>query len=370
MLILGIETSCDETSAAVVEAPDASVGLGKSQPNLIIRSNVIASQTDLHSRFGGVVPEIASRRHVEAILPTIQEALDVAGTNLDSIDCVAVINRPGLIGALIVGVAAAKSIAYTHGIPLVPVHHLEAHIYANWLSSTTQKQPFSEIAETRIQFPAVCLVVSGGHSDLLIMIDHGHYHMVGRTVDDAAGEAFDKCARAMGLGYPGGPIIDKLAREGNPEAIPFPRGKVGDSLNFSFSGLKTAVIRYLEAHRGEVHLPDVAASFQEAVVDVLVDHTIQAATNPPCTITPHRIRQILLAGGVAANSRLKSVMKQKATEQGLEVIIPPPILCTDNAAMAAAAGYFRFCRGETAGIDLDCYATEPLEEAGATRSSV
>lgn len=359
MLILGIETSCDETSAAVVEAPDSYSNGADTQPSLVIRSNVIASQTDLHARFGGVVPEIASRRHVELILPTIQEALDIAETNFDSIDCIAVINRPGLIGALIVGVAAAKSISYTRKIPLVPVHHLEAHIYANWLVQTkdaTSEKP----VRNNIRFPVVCLVVSGGHSDLVLMKNHGEYLLLGSTVDDAAGEAFDKCARAMGLGYPGGPLIDRLAREGNPDAIPFPRGKVGDSLNFSFSGLKTAVIRYLEASKTEVRLADVAASFQEAVVEVLVEHTFRAALQPPDFCSCSRIHQVLLAGGVAANSRLKSAMLERGAKEGIEVIVPPPVLCTDNAAMAAAAGYFRFQRGETAGLDLDCYATEPL----------
>ncbi|MGQ9581763.1 MAG: tRNA (adenosine(37)-N6)-threonylcarbamoyltransferase complex transferase subunit TsaD [Armatimonadota bacterium] len=245
MLILGIETSCDETSAAVVEAPDNYADGADTQPPLVIRSNVIASQTDLHARFGGVVPEIASRRHVELILPTIQDALDTAQTNIDSVDCIAVINRPGLIGALIVGVAAAKSISYTRKIPLVPVHHLEAHIYANWLVQNKNLPPEKSF-HNNIQFPVICLVVSGGHSDLVLMKNHGEYQLLGSTVDDAAGEAFDKCARAMGLGYPGGPLIDKLSREGDPNALPFPRGKVGDSLNFSFSGLKTAVIIYLE----------------------------------------------------------------------------------------------------------------------------
>jgi len=338
--ILGIETSCDETSAAVV------------QDGVRILSNVIASQTDLHSRFGGVVPEIASRRHVELILPTIQQALDEAQVTLDQIDCIGVINRPGLIGALIVGVAAAKSIAYCRAIPLVAVHHIEAHIYANWLDNAE-----SAGAGVRVRFPVVCLVVSGGHSDLILMTGHGKYQMLARTVDDAAGEAFDKCARAMGLGYPGGPIIDKLAKEGNPQAVPFPRGKVGDTLDFSFSGLKTAVIRYVEGAQGRIVLPDLAASFQEAVVDVLADHTFSAATR-------HGVQQVLLAGGVAANSRLQAVMRTRGEELGIEVLAPPAVLCTDNAAMAAAATYFIFGRGETAGLDLDCHATEPLGAGG------
>jgi N6-L-threonylcarbamoyladenine synthase len=341
--ILGIETSCDETSAAVVEAMQAD----ERNPNPALKylSNVVASQTDLHRQFGGVVPEVASRRHVELILPTIQRALDDAKCTLEEIDCIGVINRPGLIGALIVGVAAAKSIAYASGIPLVGVHHLEAHIYANWLTGV------------EIEFPVVCLVVSGGHSDLFYMSDHGKYEILARTRDDAAGEAFDKCARAMGLGYPGGPIIDKLAKEGNPHYVQFPRAKVDDTLDFSFSGLKTAVIRYLDGLSAEPHLPHIAASLQEAIVDVLVDHTFRAAQE-------RGVKQVLIAGGVAANSRLQSAMKSKGEELGIKVIAPPPILCTDNAAMAAAAAYFRYEAGDIAGLDLDCYASQPLGSRG------
>ncbi len=338
MKILGIETSCDETSAAVV------------QDGATILSNVIASQTDLHAHFGGVVPEIASRRHVELILPTIQEALDRAEVTFDEIDCIGVINRPGLIGALIVGVAAAKSIAFSRGIPLVAVHHLEAHIYANWLAEGGERRADDG---KHVEFPVLCLVVSGGHSDLILMTGHGEYEILARTRDDAAGEAFDKCARVMGLGYPGGPLIDEMAKTGNPHAIAFPRAKVGDTLDFSFSGLKTAVIRFVEGAAGSIPLPDLAASFQEAVVDVLVDHTFRAAEQKS-------IRQVLLAGGVAANSRLQAAVREKGCELDIDVIAPPPILCTDNAAMAAAAAFFRYQRGEAAGLDLDCYATEAL----------
>jgi len=343
--ILGIETSCDETSAAVVED-------GKH-----ILSNVIASQIDIHSKYGGVVPEVASRRHVELILPTIQEALDKAGCTLADIDCIGAINRPGLIGALIVGAASAKTIAYGAKLPLVAVHHLEAHIYANFLT------------EAEIEFPLVCLIVSGGHSDLVLMTGHGEYSILARTRDDAAGEAFDKCARAMGLGYPGGPLIDKLAREGNPNAIDFPRARVGDTLDFSFSGLKTAVIRYAQAHldvseeqseavpgcalHTSLSIADLAASFQQAVVDVLVDHTFRA-------VEQTRVGQVLLAGGVAANSGLQSAVKARGAELGIAVNAPPAVLCTDNAAMAASAAYFAYERGETASLDLDCYASEPL----------
>lgn len=329
MKILGIETSCDETSAAVVE------------DGVKILSNVVSSQIDIHQHFGGVVPEVASRRHVELMLPTVQKALDDAGCALSDIDCIGVINRPGLIGALIVGVATAKTIAYTANLPLVPVHHLEAHIYANWLVSS------------EIKFPVVCLVVSGGHTDLILMTDHGKYEILARTRDDAAGEAFDKCARAMGLGYPGGPLIDKLSKDGNPHSIQFPRAKLGDTLDFSFSGLKTAVIRYMEGASGDHALADIAASFQQAVVDVLVANTFKAAQE-------HGVQQVLLAGGVAANSGLQSAMKEKGEDLGIQVIAPPPVLCTDNAAMAAAAAYFAYERGEIAGLDLDSFASEPI----------
>lgn len=329
MKILAIETSCDETSAAVVEN------------GVSILSNIVASQTDLHERFGGVVPEVASRRHVELVMPTIDEALAKAEARLVDMDAIGVINRPGLIGALIVGTAAAKSIAYAAGIPLVPVHHLEAHIYANWL------------VHRDIGFPVLCLVVSGGHSDLILMSDHGHYQTLARTRDDAAGETFDKCARAMGLGYPGGPLIDKLSQEGNPGAIGFPRARVGDTLDFSFSGLKTAVIRYVEAAEGAARVEDVAASLQEAVVDVLVDHTLRAARETG-------VSQVLLAGGVAANSRLQSRMASDAKLAGISVFAPPPSLCTDNAAMAGAAVYFAYQRGERGDLSLDCFASEPL----------
>lgn len=329
MRVLGIETSCDETSAAVVE------------DGVNILSNVIASQIDIHSKFGGVVPEVASRRHLELILPTVQEALDRAGCTLADIDLIGAINRPGLIGALIVGAATAKTIAYGASIPLVAVHHLEAHIYANFLTGA------------EIRFPLICLIVSGGHSDIVLMSGHGEYRILARTRDDAAGEAFDKCARAMGLGYPGGPLIDKLAREGDPRAIPFPRARVGDTLDFSFSGLKTAVIRYAQAMTADMQMADVAASFQQAVVDVLLHHTSKA-------VEETGVGQVLLAGGVAANSALQSAFKAMGEELGIQVGMPPPVLCTDNAAMAASAAYFRYEAGETAGLDMDCYASEPL----------
>lgn len=329
MKILGIETSCDETSASVVED-------GKT-----ILSNIVASQIDLFQRFGGVVPEVASRRHVELIVPTVQQALDEAQTKFSDLDAVAIINRPGLIPALIVGVSSAKAIAWSAGLPLVGVHHLEAHIYANFLVNPD------------LEFPIICLIVSGGHSDIVYMSGHGQYEMIARTRDDAAGEAFDKSARAMGLGYPGGPLIDKLSKEGNPKAVQFPRARIADSLDFSFSGLKTSVIRYIDTHKEDLNIPDVAASFQQAVIDVLVKNTLEAAKRKG-------VKQVLIAGGVAANSGLQEQMKDQAAKQGIAVSAPPPKLCTDNAAMAAAAGYYRFIRGERSTLDLDSYASEPL----------
>jgi len=331
MRILGIETSCDETSAAVVE------------DGRTILSNVIASQVDLFQRFGGVVPEVASRRHVELVNPVVQQALDEAGCSFGDLGAIAVINRPGLIPALIVGVSAAKAMAWAAGLPLIGVHHLEAHIYANFL------------VDPAIEFPVVCLIVSGGHSDIVYMTGHGEYQILARTRDDAAGEAFDKSARAMGFGYPGGPIIDKLAEQGNPEAVAFPRARLDKSLDFSFSGLKTAVVRYIERVGDRASLPDVAASFQQAVVDVLVTNTLKAAEEKG-------VKRVLLAGGVAANRALQAQMRERGAELGIAVTAPPSELCTDNAAMAAAAGYYRFIRSDTSGLDLDAYASEPLAE--------
>jgi len=335
--ILGIETSCDETSAAVVEDGG------------LILSNVIASQSDLHSRFGGVVPEVASRRHVELILPTIDEALAKAKCTLETIDAIGVVNRPGLIGALLVGVAAAKSIAFATGLPIVPVHHIEAHIYANWLTFGQSAPDQNTLPE----LPAMCLVVSGGHSDLILMHGHGSYEIVARTRDDAAGELFDKCARAMGLGYPGGPIIDSLAKSGNPAAVKFPRAKLGETLDFSFSGLKTAVIRFVQSNNDERGSEDIAASMQQAVVDVLVGNTFAA-------VAATGAKSVLVAGGVAANSGLQAAMRHAGSSHGVPVTIPRPILCTDNAAMVASAAFYRMAKCESAGLDLDCIASEPI----------
>ncbi len=334
-LVLGIETSCDETSAAVVAGGS------------LIRSNVIASQIDIHRKYGGVVPEIASRKHLELALPVIQEALEQAGVTLPEIEAIAVTRGPGLVGALLVGVAVAKSIAYARRLPLVGVNHLEGHIYANFLHDPS------------LIFPLLCLIVSGGHSDLVLIRAHGDYTLLGKTRDDAAGEAFDKVARVLGLGYPGGPVIDRLAREGNPAAIEFPRVWLEDGTDdFSFSGLKTAVINYWHkaTQRGEtVSLADMAASFQQAVVDVLVAKTIAAAK-------AQGVGTIILAGGVAANSGLRAALQQSAAAIGCRFSVPPLILCTDNAAMIACAGYYRLRRGETDGLDLNAVPYLPLGE--------
>ncbi len=337
MIVLGVETSCDETSCSVV------------RDGREILSDVVASQIDLHARFGGIVPEIASRKHVELINVVIGEALENAGTALRDLDAVAVTNRPGLLGALLVGVSAAKTISAALDIPLVGVHHLEGHVYANFL------------ANPGLQFPFVCLIVSGGHTDLVLVGGHGQYEMLGRTRDDASGEAFDKSARAMGLGYPGGPVIDRLAQDGDPEAVRFPRAKL-DALDFSFSGIKTAVVRYLQQHANEVRVEDIAAGFQAAVVDMLVNTTMAAVERTG-------IRRVALGGGVAANSGLKRRMREECGPRGIELSYPPPGLCTDNAAMIACAGYHHIIRGDTDGLDLDTLAGEPLAGLGPHSSA-
>jgi len=315
--VLGIETSCDETAAAVVE------------DGARILSSTVSSQVEIHARYGGVVPEVASRQHLLAILPVIRQALDLAGVGLEGVDGVAVTRGPGLAGSLLVGVNAAKAIAFARALPLTGVNHLEAHIYANWLAGETPA------------FPLLCLIVSGGHSDLVLMRDHGQYVLLGRTRDDAAGEAFDKAARILGLGYPGGPAIDRAARQGRP-SVPLPRAWLKGSDDFSFSGIKTALVRLAQAG-GITSAIDAAASFQEAVVEMLVTKTIAAAR-------AHRVRQIILAGGVAANSALR---RRMAAEAPVPLLIPPPDLCTDNAAMVAAAGCFHFAAGKRDGLDLD-----------------
>ncbi len=342
--ILAIESSCDETAAAVV------------RDGRCVLSNIISSQIDLHALYGGVVPEIASRKHIEHIIPVTTEALKAANVSLAEIDAVAVTYGPGLVGSLLVGVGAAKAIAYAAKKPLVGVHHIEGHIAANYISHPDLEPPF------------LCLIVSGGHTHLAMIEDYGSCRILGRTHDDAAGEAYDKVARAIGLGYPGGPKIDRLAKEGNPEAVAFPRAHIeGSPYDFSFSGVKSAVLNYLNsckmkaltgetrhpanmAHAGEEdylsYLPegitqaDIAASFQAAVVDVLTMRTVAAAK-------AQGVKKVAMAGGVASNSALRSRMRELCEENGLCLYYPEPIFCTDNAAMIGAAAYYEYRRGVT-----------------------
>ena len=317
MKVLGIESSCDETAAAVVE------------DGVNILADVVASQVELHARYGGVVPEVASRQHILSVIPVIEEAMETAKSDWQDISAVAVTNGPGLAGSLLVGVSVAKAIASVNGLPLIGVNHLEAHIYANWLG------------EEKPHFPLLCLIVSGGHTDLVLMRNHGDYVLLGRTRDDAAGEAFDKAARILGLGYPGGPAIDREAVKGIV-CIVLPRAWLKGSSDFSFSGLKTALLRLVENNRID-NIADAAASFQQAVVDVLVKKTVTAARK-------YGVKQILLSGGVAANRRLR---KQLFEDSPITVLLPAPPLCTDNAAMVAACGYFRFQCAKTDGLNLD-----------------
>jgi len=344
MLILGIDTSCDDTSAAVV------------QDGRTIISNIVSSQSDIHTKYGGIVPELASRRHIEMILPVVEEALKQADIALSDLSALAVCHGPGLIGSLLVGCSFAKAVSYGKNIPLVGVNHLEGHLLS----------PFLE--EHAPEFPFISLVVSGGHTSLYLAEDYGKYTVLGKTRDDAAGEAYDKVSKLLGLSYPGGPIIDNLAKEGNPKAVAFPRAYLPDTLDFSFSGLKTAVLHHLksEAKRKEQraesnkthilnpepetlnveHIKDVAASFQAAVVDVLVRKTEWA-------VNKTGVRKVALSGGVSANSGLRQKMKEMGDEKRIELFIPSVTLCTDNAAMIAAAGYHRFLKKELAGLDLN-----------------
>lgn len=325
-IILAIESSCDETSAAVVIN-------GRD-----VLSNIIASQIDTHKKFGGVVPEVASRMHIEVINSVVSEALKVANKTLDDIDAIAVTYGPGLVGALLVGLQYAKGLAYSLKKPLIGVNHIEGHISANFIEHKDLKPPF------------VCLVVSGGHTFIVHVKDYGNYEIIGETRDDAAGEAYDKVARSLGLGYPGGPKIDKLSKEGNEDAIKFPRANFHDNtLDFSFSGVKSAVLNYLnkmEMKNEKINKADVAASFQKAVVGVLTDNVIKT-----CKIK--KIDKIAIAGGVASNSALRESLIKEGKKRNINVLFPSPILCTDNAAMIGSAAYFEFLRGNVASMDLN-----------------
>lgn len=324
--VLAIESSCDETAAAVVVN-------GRE-----VLSNVISSQIDIHKLYGGVVPEIASRKHIEKINQVIQEALEESDKTMEDIDAVCVTYGPGLVGALLVGVGAAKALAYATHKPLVGVHHIEGHISANFIENKDLEPPF------------LCLVASGGHSHLVIVKEYGEYEILGRTRDDAAGEAFDKVARAIGLGYPGGPKIDKLAKEGDPDAIEFPKASIdGAPYDFSFSGVKSAVLNYINGCKMKqvpYNEADIAASFQKAVVVVLVDHTMKAAKD-------YGIKKVAIAGGVACNSALRQAMEDACQKRGYKFYRPSPILCTDNAAMIGAAGYYEYKKGVRHGWDLN-----------------
>lgn len=356
-LVLGIETSCDETAASVVRD-------GKK-----ILSNVIASQVAIHRKFWGVVPEIASRKHLELINPVISEALSEAEIGFSDLDGIAVTYGPGLVGALLVGLSTAKAIAYSNNLPFIGINHLEAHIYANYLEHPSLKSPF------------LALIVSGGHSDLVYVKDYGGYEVLGRTRDDAPGEAFDKIAKFLKLGYPGGPIIDKMAKRGDPKAIPFPRSyfKAKETLDFSFSGIKTAVVNYIAKYQLDSEtvgqwdsqtvklsnrqtakpqgpsptLPNIAASFQEAVVDMLIKNTLKGAKIK-------RAKKIVLAGGVASNSRLRERLREEVTVRGIKLYYPREELCTDNAAMIASCGYYKLKEGIESDLSLNAVANLSL----------
>ncbi len=327
MFILGIDTSCDDTSASVVE------------DGVKIISNIVSSQSDIHAKYGGIVPELASRRHIEMIIPVVGEALQQAGIALRDLAAIAVCHGPGLIGSLLVGCSFAKAVCYSRNIPLVAVNHLEGHLLSSFLEASA------------LTFPFISLVVSGGHTSLYLAEEYGSYTMLGGTRDDAAGEAYDKVSKLLGLGYPGGPIIDRLAQEGDSKAIAFPRAYLPDSLDFSFSGLKTAVLNHVRNGSGRQTLDpgqirDIAASFQAAVVDVLVRKTEWA-------VKKKRIRRVTLSGGVSANSGLRQRMRNMGQEKQVDIFIPSVSLCTDNAAMIAAAGYHRFLKKDLAALDLN-----------------
>ena len=335
ILILGLESSCDETAAAVIKN-------GRT-----VLSNVISSQIDIHKEYGGVVPEIASRKHIERINTVIEEALKEAGVGLKDLDAIGVTYGPGLVGALMVGVAEAKAICFAADIPLVGVHHIEGHVSANYIENKDLEPPF------------LCLIVSGGHTHLVVVKDYGEFEILGRTRDDAAGEAFDKVARAIGLGYPGGPKIDKLSKEGNPDAITFPKTKIEDApYDFSFSGLKSAVLNYINKAKmmnEEFNPADLAASFQKNVVDTLTEKTIHAAKEL-------HINKVAIAGGVASNSTLRNSMEEACRKEGLRFYHPSPIFCTDNGAMIGVAAYYEFIKGTRHGWDLNAVPNLQLGE--------
>jgi N6-L-threonylcarbamoyladenine synthase len=329
--VLGIETSCDETAVAVLDGDR-------------IASNLIASQVDLHARFGGVVPEVASRAHVQALSPLIDEALERAGCGFGDLDGVAVTVGPGLVGALLVGMAAAKAVSLAAGAPLIGVNHLEGHVYANFLEHGPPEPPY------------VCLIVSGGHTMLVHMPEEHRYRVLGQTLDDAAGEAFDKIARFLGFGFPGGPALDERSRQGDPDAIRFPRAMAESGYDFSLSGLKTAVLRHVKAEKAagrDVDIADLAASFQEAIVDVQVSKTMRAAEDTG-------VRRVLLGGGVVANTRLRERIERAGAERGIDVRFPSLPLCTDNGAMIARAGAARLARGERTALGVGADAAMEL----------
>ncbi|HVK88641.1 MAG TPA: tRNA (adenosine(37)-N6)-threonylcarbamoyltransferase complex transferase subunit TsaD [Kofleriaceae bacterium] len=338
MRVLGLESSCDETAAAIVD------------DGRIVRSDVVASQHDVHARYGGVVPELASRAHIRNVIPVVRAALESAGSTLDEIDGIAVTHAPGLVGALLVGLSTAKSLAWVTGKPLVGVHHLEGHLSAIYLEPDPPPMPH------------LALIVSGGHTSIVRVNGHGEIVELGATRDDAAGEAFDKGAKLLGLGYPGGVVIDRLAKTGDPTAVAFPKvmTSAASGAELSFSGLKTALLHHVRAHGipdGQ-ELADLCASYQAAIVEVLVRKTRRIARR-------ERLSHVQVCGGVAANSALRAALQAAAVEDDLTIYIPPPARCTDNAAMIAAAGYFRLARGERAGLDLDAVPSLPLPRAHA-----